>query len=107
VPTYSLHVVQVYDNPVTLAVGDLLQLVHVLDLGLAVAGSCCIRRRVVRVVDHVVLFFGVAIEIQVAQLVGGFGRRGFEVLEEVDEGSYVLLAGTLCCDCVHKPSCSS
>jgi hypothetical protein len=72
-----------------------LHLVHVLVLRLAVA--CSVWCRVVRVVDHVVLvFFAIAVEIEALQLVGGFGGGGFEVLEEVDEGSYTTLAGLLC-----------
>jgi hypothetical protein len=98
VPTHSLDIVQIYDNLVALAVGDLLQLVHVFDLGLSIARSCAAGGWVVRVVDHVVLLlFALAIEIQPLQLVGGFGGGRLEGLEEVDEGTYAPLAVVSVC----------
>jgi hypothetical protein len=50
-------------------------------------------RWVVCAVQHVVLWIVViSIQVEALQLIGGFGGRGLEVLEEVDEGSYAPLA---------------
>jgi hypothetical protein len=109
IPTHSLDIVQIYDNLVTLAIGNLLQLVHVFDLGLSIARSCAAGGWVVRVVDHVVLLlFAFAIEIQPLQLVGGFGGGRLEGLQEVDEGTYAPLAVVSgVSQSVYAPSCSS
>jgi hypothetical protein len=103
----SLDIVQIDLDLVSHAIRYVLQLVHVLQLRL-VARLRSIGRGIVRVVHHVVLLFAVAIEIQTFQLVRSFGGGGLVVLEEVDEGSYVLLARVWCVlRRVYKPSCSS
>lgn len=70
-----------------------MQHVDVLKLLLVAMRPCSIWRWVVCAVQHVVLWIVViSVQVEALQLIGGFGGRGLEVLEEVDEGSYAPLA---------------
>ena len=90
--TYRFEVVQVDQDVALCAVRDVLQHIHVLELGRAGALVC--------VVDHVILVVvAVAIEGQALELLLGLGRRGLEVFEEVNKGSCGCLAmfSVSCC----------
>lgn len=95
--TYCLEIVQVNQDVAALAVRYVLQYGHVLELGRAAALRA--RGRVVCAVDHVVLVVvGAAIEGEALELLLlGLGRRGLEVLEEVDKGRCACLAGVPVC----------
>jgi hypothetical protein len=89
--TYRFEVIQINQDLALCAVRDVLQHIHVLELGWA--GTLRAWRRVVCVVDHVILVVvAVAIEGQALELLLGLGRRGLEVFEEVNKGSCGCLA---------------
>jgi hypothetical protein len=61
---------------------------HVFGLVLAIAPLRCAGGWVVLVVDHIIFVaVAIAVEVEIFELVGGFGSGRFVVLEEVDKGS--------------------
>lgn len=88
--THRLDVVEVYLDLVAHAIGNLLKLVHVLQLGLVARLGC---GAAILVVDHVVVILGaIAVQVEALELVRCLGRGGLVVFEEINKGSYAVLA---------------
>ena len=102
--TDGLNVVQVDVDRVAHAVGNVLQLAHILELrrGGHLGGTA------VAAVAHgiFVVVIAAARERQALELVGGFCRRRLEGLEEVDQGACTRSAGSFAPG-AHTPCCSS